>query len=76
MPAKWSPDFSCGSRPGSHHSFAHEKSGLGLLRWWEWPERGPGSGNRIELGVRLGAGTIVDEPEGFPDIDGAGPFAE
>jgi hypothetical protein len=29
MPAKLSPDFSCGSRPGSHHTFAHEKSGLG-----------------------------------------------
>jgi hypothetical protein len=28
MPAKLSPDFSCGSRPGSHHTFAHEKSGL------------------------------------------------
>jgi hypothetical protein len=30
MPAKLSPDFSCGSRPGSHHTFAHEKSGLEL----------------------------------------------
>jgi hypothetical protein len=28
MPAKLSPDFSCGSRPGSHYTFAHEKSGL------------------------------------------------
>jgi hypothetical protein len=52
-----SPDFSCGSRPGSHHSFAHEKSGLGecirnAWRIWEYDWQVPTKPGKATLIAR------------------------